>query len=94
LKQLAGVVGKGVAQGVTSTIKKGTVTTLKQVGEAMLDSNQKTTQRGLTAFSASILQGTLDELVSGSPQKAQVDPKSGPHGGPRHARKPGERSIW
>jgi hypothetical protein len=104
LKQLAGVVGQGVGvvgQGVThgvsrvtSAIKKGTVTTLKQVTETMLDSNQKTTQRSFKAFSTSIILGTLDELVSGSPQKVQVDPRSGPYGGQNHARKQGEPSTW
>ncbi|KAH9994637.1 hypothetical protein BJV77DRAFT_293127 [Russula vinacea] len=87
LKQLAGVVGEGITQSITSAIKKSTVTTLKQVAKTMPDSNQKTTQRGLKASFASKLQGTLDKLVSSSPQNVQVDPKSSPHGGQEHVRK-------
>jgi hypothetical protein len=73
LKQLAGVVGVGITQSITSAIKKSTLTTLKQVAKSMPDTNQKSTQGGLKASFASKLQGTLDKLVSGSPQKVQVD---------------------
>ncbi|KAF8483416.1 hypothetical protein DFH94DRAFT_309695 [Russula ochroleuca] len=92
LKQLAGVVGEGVTQSITSAIKESTVTTLKQIAKSMSDSNQKTTQRGLKASFSSNLQGTLDKLVSGSPQKVQVDPKSGPRGGQEHVRKQGNNT--
>jgi hypothetical protein len=89
LKQLAGVVGEGLTQGITSALKNTTMTGLKQVVKNLPDTNQQTTQRGAKGYFASKLQGTLGKLISGSQQKAQVDTKSGPHGPHEHIHKQG-----
>jgi len=90
LKQLAGVVGEGVTQSITSALKKGTVTTLKQVAKNLPDANQKTTKRGGKASFASKLQGTLEKMVSGSQQKVT---KPSPHSPHQHAHKQGATST-
>jgi hypothetical protein len=95
LKQLAGTVGEGVTHGISSAIKKSTVTTLKQVHDQVAKTlpDAKTTRRSVRAAFASKLQDTLDKLVSGEQQKGRVDTKSGPHRPGEHIHKQGKRSI-
>jgi hypothetical protein len=80
LKQFAGTVGGGVASGISSAIKKTTVSTLKQVHEqvAKTSPDAKTTRGGARAAFASKLQGALDKLGSSEQPKDRVDTKSGP----------------
>ena len=96
LKQFAGTVGEGVSHGISSAIKKTTVSTLKQVQEQVaktLPPDAKTTRHGVRASFASRLQGTLDKLASGEQEKDWVDPKSGPPPLPERIHKQGKRSI-
>jgi hypothetical protein len=90
LKQIADTVGEGVTKGISSTIKKTTASTLKQVQERVAKTS---TRRGVKGFFASALQDTLNEFVSGEQQRDRVDTKSGPPRRPERIHKQGERSI-
>jgi hypothetical protein len=94
LKQFAGAVGEGVAQGISIAFKKTTASTLKQVQEQVAKTlpDAKTTRRGVSAAFASKL-GTLGKLVSGEQQKDRVDTKSGPPRPSERIHKQGKRSI-
>lgn len=96
MKQLVDTVEEGVTQGISSAIKKTTVSTLKQVQEHVAKSlpDAKKTRRGVKGFFASAIQDSLVEFITGEPQMDRVDTKSGPPRRPERIQKQGKQSIW